>query len=52
MLGPNRFQLRGEKWLKMSSFGIIPPEAMFGMIKVNDDITFHFDLVVVVDENM
>lgn len=50
MLGPNRFQLKGEKWLKMSAFGITPPEAMFGMIKVNDDISFHFDLVVTVDK--
>lgn len=52
MLGPNRFQLKGEKWLKMSAFGITPPEAMFGMIKVNDDISFHFDLVVTVDEHL
>ncbi|MEY4204670.1 MAG: hypothetical protein RL013_2374 [Bacteroidota bacterium] len=51
-LGPNKFQLKGEKWLKMSAFGITPPEAMFGMIKVNDDISFHFDLVVTVDEHL
>lgn len=50
ILGPNRFQLRGENALQMSAFGITPPEAMFGMIKVNDWITFHFDLIVVVDE--
>ena len=50
MLGPNRFQLRGENALQMSDFGISPPEAMFGMIKVNDRISFHFDLLVVVDE--
>ncbi len=51
VLGPNRFQLRGEKTLQMSGYGIHPPEAMFGLIKVNDSITFHFDLIVhVVDE--
>ena len=50
MLGPNRFELRGEQALQMSAFGIDPPEAMFGMIKVNDWITFHFDLIVAVDE--
>ncbi len=50
VLGPNRFQLRGENALQMSAFGIAPPEAMFGMIKVNDWITFHFDLIVLVDE--
>lgn len=43
---PNQFQLNGEKAVQMSSFGVKPPEAMFGMIKVNDWISFHFDLVV------
>lgn len=50
MIGPGRFQLRGESALQMSAFGITPPEAMFGMIKVNDWITLHFDLMVLVDE--
>lgn len=50
VIGHNRFQLRGENALQMSAFGIAPPEAMFGMIKVNDWISFHFDLIVVVDE--
>jgi hypothetical protein len=50
MLGSNRFQLRGQNALQMSAFGIDPPEAMMGMIKVNDWITFHFDLLVLVDE--
>lgn len=46
VLGPGRFQLQGEKALQMSAYGVDPPEAMFGMIKVNDWITFHFDLIV------
>ena len=50
-ISPGRFQLLGEKALQMSEYGIEPPEAMFGMIKVNDWITFHFDLTVQVDEN-
>lgn len=50
LLGPNQFRLRGEQALQMSAFGITPPEAMFGMIKVNDWIVFHFDLIVQVDE--
>lgn len=48
--GPNQFLLKGESALQMSSFGIAPPEAMFGMIKVNDWISFHFDLQVLVDD--
>lgn len=50
VIGTNRIQLQGEKALQMSAFGIAPPEAMFGMIKVNDWISFHFDLFVNVDE--
>lgn len=46
MLGPNRFQIQGEKTLQMSEYGITPPEAMFGLIKVDDSIAFHFDLIV------
>lgn len=52
MLGNNRFQLRGEESLNMSEFGIEPPHAMFGLIKVNDQITFHFDLIVEAGENL
>ncbi len=48
--GPNQFQVQGEKALQMSAFGVDPPEAMFGMIKVDDWITFHFDLMVSVSE--
>jgi YceI-like domain len=50
VLGSNRFQLKGEKALQMSAFGIVPPEALFGMIKVDDWITFHFDLTVQVED--
>jgi hypothetical protein len=50
VLGPNRFQLKGEKALQMSAFGIAPPEALFGMIKVNDWINFHFDLTVQIED--
>ncbi|HOY06224.1 MAG TPA: YceI family protein [Saprospiraceae bacterium] len=49
-ISPNRFELRGEQALQMSTFGINPPEAMFGLIKVNDWISFHFNLIVDVGE--
>lgn len=48
---PNRISLTGEKSLKMSEFGIAPPEAMFGLIKVNDGISIHFDLNVRVEDH-
>ena len=50
VLGPNRFQLQGQSPVQMSAFGIDPPEALMGMIKVNDWITFHFELIVRVEE--
>lgn len=50
LLAPNRFQLLGEKAVPMSSFGVKPPEAMFGMIKVNDWISLHFDLLVSISD--
>lgn len=46
LLGPDKFQLQGNSALQMSAFGVKPPEAMFGMIKVNDWINFHFDLII------
>lgn len=50
VLGPNRIRLLGQSALQMSAFGVDPPEALMGMIKVNDWITFHFDLIVRIDE--
>lgn len=52
VIGKNRFQLRGEESMNMSEFGIHPPHAMFGLIKVNDLITFCFDLTVQAGENL
>ena len=50
VIGPNQVLLKGEKALQLSAYGITPPEAMFGMIKVNDWVTFYFDLVVRIDD--
>ncbi|MBK9336415.1 MAG: YceI family protein [Lewinellaceae bacterium] len=46
----NQFALKGSESLQMSEFGIDPPEALFGMIKVNDLIAFHFDLVIQIED--
>lgn len=45
-LGDNTYQLRSQTEIAMSDFGIDPPAAMLGMIKVQDIITIHFDLIV------
>ncbi|HNM26275.1 MAG TPA: YceI family protein [Saprospiraceae bacterium] len=49
LLAPKKLQLVGEQTLYMTDFGITPPEAMLGMIRVNDQIDFHFDLIVTTD---
>ncbi|MDX2279250.1 MAG: YceI family protein [Saprospiraceae bacterium] len=49
IIAPDRLLVRGEKALQMSTFGVNPPEALFGMIKVDDWITFHFDLILTVE---
>lgn len=46
----NQFTLRGEKSLKMTEYGIDPPGALFGLIKVNDLITFHFNLDISLED--
>ncbi|PHN07325.1 YceI family protein [Flavilitoribacter nigricans] len=45
-LGDDYYQLRSRTEVAMSDFGIDPPRPMFGMIKVEDVITIHFDLKV------
>jgi hypothetical protein len=39
------FEVEGAATLRMSDFGIDPPTAMLGMIKVHDEITVRFDLL-------
>lgn len=45
-LDENRFHFTGEISLNMTDFGLEPPTAMLGLIKVNDTITINLDLVV------
>jgi hypothetical protein len=45
-LGDGQYQLRSRTEIAMSDFGIDPPRPMFGMIKVEDLISIHFDLKV------
>ena len=42
----DRFHFTGEISLNMTDFGLTPPTAMLGLIKVNDKITINLDLVV------
>ncbi len=40
----DKIHISGSKDMKMTSFKIEPPSAMFGQIKTNDDITIQFDV--------
>lgn len=48
---PNQFLFSGHQSMKMTDFKVTPPEALFGMIKANDEITFYFDLVLQLKQN-
>jgi polyisoprenoid-binding protein YceI len=48
--GEQRFRFRSSKKLKMTDFGLTPPQPLFGMIKVHNEITIHLDLAVAVKE--
>lgn len=45
-IGNNTYHFTGEYSLAMSDYGITPPVALFGMIKVRDNLKIRFDLKV------
>ncbi|MBU3679436.1 MAG: YceI family protein [Candidatus Kapabacteria bacterium] len=45
ILSDGRYQFMALKALKMSDFGVDPPTALFGLIKVNDEIKINFNLI-------
>jgi polyisoprenoid-binding protein YceI len=45
-LDGGKIRLKGTMPLKMSDYGITPPNAMFGALRTADDVTVHFEVVV------
>ena len=45
-LAAGRYQFRSSQTLQMTDFGIEPPVAVMGMVKVKNEITINFDLFV------
>lgn len=45
-LKPNQYQFKGSKSLRMTNFGIDPPNALLGLVQVDDIISIHFDLLI------
>jgi polyisoprenoid-binding protein YceI len=41
-----RFRLKGQHRLKMTTFEITPPTALYGLVQAQNDLTVHFDLIV------
>jgi len=48
-LSGNRFRFVSIKKLKMTDFGVEPPTALFGLVRVRNHITINFNLIVTVD---
>ncbi|WP_044233509.1 YceI family protein [Haliscomenobacter hydrossis] len=49
---PDRFRFVSDKNILMTEFGLIPPKALMGTIKVNDLIRIHMDMIVGVERGM
>ena len=45
----NKFHFVSEKEITMSSFGITPPTAAFGLVKVRDEIKISLNMIVLVE---
>lgn len=48
---PEKINIEGDAFLKMSDFDIKPPFALFGLLRVNDDLTVHFKISLIPDFN-
>lgn len=46
LTGINQYHFIGEYSLLISDFSIKPPTALFGMIKVRNDVEVKFDLII------
>lgn len=46
-LAPDRIRLTSIKEVRMTDFGMTPPRALMGLVKVHDAIRIHLDLIVV-----
>lgn len=51
-IGAGRFRFVSDKNILMTDFGLTPPKALMGTIKVNDQIRIHMDMIVEVETGM
>lgn len=45
LLGNGKMRARGSKKILMTDYDIKPPTGLFGLIKADDELTVHFDLI-------
>lgn len=45
-IGTWQFRVTGAHTIQMSDYGLEPPSPMMGLIKVNDELTVHFDVIL------
>ena len=45
-MGDNKFRITGEQKLHMADFGIEATKFLCGLVKIQDEIVFNFDLVL------
>jgi polyisoprenoid-binding protein YceI len=45
----NRILATGQTTLKMTSYNVEPPSALLGLVRVNDELTVHFELAATVN---
>lgn len=48
-MAPNQFRIQSNKTLHMTDFGITPPTAVFGMVKVRDEIMIRLDMTITLE---
>lgn len=52
VLNDQRFQVKGSKPIHMDTYKIDPPTAMFGLIRASKELSVHFDVTVLLDEQV
>ena len=46
LISDDRFRVKGSKEIRMETYDVKPPTAMFGLIKASSELTVHFDVTV------
>lgn len=50
VLSDRRFQVKGSKPIHMDTYKIDPPSAMLGLIRASKELSVHFDVTVLLDD--